>query len=166
MDCSLPGSSVHGISQAKILELVAISYSRGSSQSRDWTCVSCIGRPILYHRAPWEDPQSHIHILISHTATLRGWIGTAKRQMGISILKHGGWRSARAPAKLFESHAFSYKDQIRGEGVSKKLLMTEKVEIASMGWPKSSFGLFHKDVIRQFHFKMWGRDFLCNGRNR
>ena len=36
MDCSLPGSSVHGILQAKILEWVAISFSRGASQSRDW----------------------------------------------------------------------------------------------------------------------------------
>ena len=44
MDCSPPGTSVHGISQARILEWVAISFSRGSSQSRDQTCVSCIGR--------------------------------------------------------------------------------------------------------------------------
>ena len=42
MDCSPPGSSVHGISQAGILEWVAISFSRGSSWPRDWTCVSCI----------------------------------------------------------------------------------------------------------------------------
>ena len=42
MDCSLPGSSVHGISQARILEWVAISSSRGSSQPRDRTWVSCI----------------------------------------------------------------------------------------------------------------------------
>ena len=35
VDCSLPGSSVHGISQARILEWVAISFSRGSSQPRD-----------------------------------------------------------------------------------------------------------------------------------
>ena len=47
-DCSLPGFSVHGISQARILEWVAISFSRGSSQPRDWTHVSCIGRRILY----------------------------------------------------------------------------------------------------------------------
>ena len=37
MDCSLPGSSVHVILQAKILERVAISFSRGSSQPRDQT---------------------------------------------------------------------------------------------------------------------------------
>ena len=42
MDCSLPGSSVQGISQARILEWVAISFSRGSSWSRDQTWVSCI----------------------------------------------------------------------------------------------------------------------------
>ena len=41
MDCSLPGSSIHGIFQAKVLERVAISFSRGSSQPRDQTWVSC-----------------------------------------------------------------------------------------------------------------------------
>ena len=54
MDCSLPGSSVHGISQARILEWVVISFSRGSSQSRDGTCISCTGRSILYHWATRE----------------------------------------------------------------------------------------------------------------
>ena len=53
MDCSPPGSSVHGISQTRILEWVAISYSRGSSRPRDGTriscdsCISCVGRQIL-----------------------------------------------------------------------------------------------------------------------
>ena len=42
VDCSLPGSSVHGILQARILEWVAIAFSRGSSQPRDWTWVSRI----------------------------------------------------------------------------------------------------------------------------
>ena len=41
MDCSLPGSTIHGILQARILEWVAISFSRGSSWCRDWTCMSC-----------------------------------------------------------------------------------------------------------------------------
>ena len=47
-DFTPPGSSVLGISQARILEWVAISSSRGSSWPRDWTRVSCIGRQILY----------------------------------------------------------------------------------------------------------------------
>ena len=42
MDCSLPGSSVYGILQARILEWVAMPSFRGSSQSRDWIQVSCI----------------------------------------------------------------------------------------------------------------------------
>ena len=42
MDYSPPGSSVHGIFQARVLERVAISFSRGSSQHRDRTWVSCI----------------------------------------------------------------------------------------------------------------------------
>ena len=54
MDCSPPDSSVHGISQARILEWVAISFSRESSPPRDRTGVSCIGRQILYHWAAWE----------------------------------------------------------------------------------------------------------------
>ena len=43
MDCSLPAFSVHGILQARILEWVTISFSRGSSQPRDRTRVSCLG---------------------------------------------------------------------------------------------------------------------------
>ena len=54
VDCSLPGSSVPGISQARILEWVAISFSRGSSLPRDQTCISCIGRRVLYHWATRE----------------------------------------------------------------------------------------------------------------
>ena len=49
VDCSLPGSSVHGILQARILQRVAMPSSRGSSRPRGQTCVSCIGRWVLYH---------------------------------------------------------------------------------------------------------------------
>ena len=41
MDCSPPGSSVHGLLQARILEWVAVPFSRGSSQPQDRTQVSC-----------------------------------------------------------------------------------------------------------------------------
>ena len=47
MDCNLPGSSVHRIIVARILEWVAISFSRGSSHPRDQTHISCIGKPTL-----------------------------------------------------------------------------------------------------------------------
>ena len=57
IDCSLPGSSVHEIFQARILEKAAISYSRRSSWSQDQTrvsWVSCIGSQILYCWTTWE----------------------------------------------------------------------------------------------------------------
>ena len=61
MDCSLPGSSVHGILQERILEWVAIPLSRGSSQPRDQTQVSCIGRqsPALQADSLPIEPLSH-----------------------------------------------------------------------------------------------------------
>ena len=64
VDYSPPGSSVHGIFQARILEWVAISCFRGSSRPRDQTQVShvsCIGRRVLYHFATWEAPVSPDH---------------------------------------------------------------------------------------------------------
>ena len=56
MDYSLPGSSVHGIFQAKVLEWVAISFSRGSYQPRDQTRVSCI---IGKHFTVWATREVH-----------------------------------------------------------------------------------------------------------
>ena len=55
-ELSLPGSSVHGISQARTLEWVAIFFSKASSQPRDQICLSCIGRWVLYCWATWELP--------------------------------------------------------------------------------------------------------------
>ena len=82
-NCSLPGSSVHGILQARILEWVAIPFSRGSSRPRDQTQVSCISRQILYHVN--SSPKSHqfqfSHSVISNSASPR----TAALQASLSI---------------------------------------------------------------------------------
>ena len=56
MDCSPPASSVRGIFQARILEWVAISFSKGSSWPRNWThfsCISCMGRRVVSHCPTW-----------------------------------------------------------------------------------------------------------------
>ena len=63
MDCSPPGSSVHGILQARILKWVALPSFRGSSQPRDQTqvpCVSCIGGRVLYYQCHLGSPCSTI----------------------------------------------------------------------------------------------------------
>ena len=64
----LPGSSISGIIQARILEWVAISSSRGSSWPRmgPTSRVSCIDRCVLYHWATWEAHRTTWHSVILH----------------------------------------------------------------------------------------------------
>ena len=57
MDCSLPGASVHGMLQARALEWVAISFSRGSSWPRNQTQISWIAGRLLTNWAISEVPQ-------------------------------------------------------------------------------------------------------------
>ena len=80
MDCSLPGFSVHGIFLARVLEWVAISFSRGSSWLRDQTQVSCIAgrsftvwsKPIMGDQVnPWQQRQTFNSIC--HLTTLNCW---------------------------------------------------------------------------------------------
>ena len=70
MDCSPPGFSVHGILvHSRILKWVAISFSKGSSWLRDWTCISCISRQILYPWATWEAPRWwYLHTFDCHVS--------------------------------------------------------------------------------------------------
>ena len=78
-DCSLPGSSFHGILQARILEGVAISYFRGSSPPRDRThfsWVSCIGRWMLYHCAPANPTKSTEDVI---TGWVSEWVSEVAR---------------------------------------------------------------------------------------
>ena len=61
MDCSMPGSSVHGIFQARVLECVAISFSRGSSRPRDQTLVICIAGRFFTISATRDPKQQHMN---------------------------------------------------------------------------------------------------------
>ena len=84
------GFSVHGISQAEILEWVAISFSRGFSWSRDWTQVSCIFTIdslqswILYNQDTWEAPFSSVQSFSSVQLFATPW--TAACQASLSII--------------------------------------------------------------------------------
>ena len=66
MDCSPPGSSVHGILQARILEKVAVPFSWGSPRPRDGPQVSCLGVDSLVQYNSWHTGACiHIHIFES-----------------------------------------------------------------------------------------------------
>ena len=63
VNCSPSGSSIYGILQTRILEWIAISYSRGSSWPRDWTCVSCIGGRFF---TTWPPEKPHLYLYSHH----------------------------------------------------------------------------------------------------
>ena len=89
MDCSLPGSSVHGTLQARILEWVATPFSRGSSQPRDRTWVSCIAGRFF---TLWATREASVLMTVSFSSVQslsRVWLfvtpWTAARQASLSI---------------------------------------------------------------------------------
>ena len=90
MDSSPPGSSVHGISQARILEWVAISFSRGSSWPRDRTQVSCIADGFF---TIWASREAQpLRILLNNLNVLAKLICKSFYPAGESY-GAGGWRS-------------------------------------------------------------------------
>ena len=86
MDYSLPGSSVNEISQARILEWVAISFSRVSSQPRDWTHISCIGRQafLTFTTEPPRKPKLPLRRWVSLSEEIRFKCFTALDRRGYS----------------------------------------------------------------------------------
>ena len=76
MDYRLPGFSVHWISQARILEWVAISSSMGSSQPRDWTCISCVSCTAVryFTSEPLEKPLPEYYFI--NTGNTLHWLAT------------------------------------------------------------------------------------------
>ena len=92
VDCSPPGSSVHGISPARILEWVAVLFSRGSSPSRNQTCVSCMWADSLESEPPGKpmfvlkDPQFLFSSLVPLTAHDRSLLRPARSQHRILLL--------------------------------------------------------------------------------
>ena len=84
MDCSPPGSSVHGISQARILERGAISSSRGSSRPRDRTRISCTGKRILYPLSHLGSP-APVRACVKYMkhSTFESWLCASQQKLGL-----------------------------------------------------------------------------------
>ena len=92
IDCGPPGSSVHGILQARRLEWVAISSSRGSSRPRDGTWVSCIfctARWVLYHWVTRDALEKSRHTYysgwIQNTANTQCWWGLGTTGLSFAV---------------------------------------------------------------------------------
>ena len=84
--CSLPGSSVHGIFQARILEWAAISFSRGSAWPKDWTCISCNGKQILLPTEPFRKHRGKQREINDQNLTLLKTV--ARDTVGVLHINH------------------------------------------------------------------------------
>ena len=90
MDCHPSGSFVHGLLQARILEWVAIPFSRGSSQPRDWTLISCLADRFFTIWATREgSPSIEHHSSVAKTPTTIYYI--SQKHFTIYFLKKN-WR--------------------------------------------------------------------------
>ena len=84
MNCSPPGSSVHGILQAKTLEWVAIPFSRGSSQCRDQTWDSCIAGRFF---TIWATREAQMELVSNAHTNLTKWKFTLKIIQPYSLIQ-------------------------------------------------------------------------------
>ena len=132
MDCSPPGSSVHGISKTRILEWVAISFSRGSSQPRAQTRVSHIGRWILYHLShQWSPPRGfrlcqlngfpfHKYLLRGTNSNLILSLSALSHQPQAQIQRHINFMGLR----VCHSLTWSHRDHTWGPQITHQKLPT------------------------------------------
>ena len=107
-----------GISQARILEWVAISFSRESSRPRDGTyvsCVSCIGRWVLYHCTTWE----------AHLKKAVKWFK-------MKVFRHCGWMASQGISRglLVDTSRLGHQESLREAGGHG----TKQVRLSSWKW--------------------------------
>ena len=110
--------SVHGISQARILEWVAISFSKGSSWPRDQNCISCFGRQILYHWVKWKAPNIKYKEL-KYLMYLRSTLF----EESVSIIVLSEWemfQSGNVFCLKFKLHFFKLSSKFSYENMEKK----------------------------------------------
>ena len=141
MGCSLPGSSVRGIPQARILEWVAMPSFRGSSQPRDRNCISgtsCIAGRFFTTEPPGKPAQSlslvqFSHSVVSNSATPR----TAARQASLSNT------NSRSPPKLMSiesvmpsSHLILCRPLFLQPSIFPRIRVFSNESVLCIRWPK------------------------------
>ena len=147
MDCSLPGSPVHGISQARLLERVSISFSRGSSWLRDQTCMSCAGRQILYH---WDTREAQVLETclgksLAYRSVVLNFLEINSYELyyicthickGVFLTFYSSFRDTSSPRK-HRAHWSHRNDNIQGEYVEGDERRTQAGELSdiSLGFP-------------------------------
>ena len=110
MDCSLPGFSVHGILQARILEWVTISFSRGSSRPRDRTRISHIGGRCFNL---WATRKTHMAKLLQSCPTLCNPIdGSPPGSPSLGFSRQEHWSGLPFPPPMHESEKWKWSRSV------------------------------------------------------
>ena len=137
-DCSLQGSSIHSIFQARVLEWVAISFSRGSSRPRDQTQVSRIAADALTSEPPGKP--SHINMHLSHIYAPFNFLKT-NRELILKVIK------AKSQHLFYSSFFFlprAYRVQFSSVAQSCPTLC-DPVDCSPPGF--SVYGIIHARIL-------------------
>ena len=126
MDCSLPGSSVHGILQARILEWIVMPSSRRSSQSRDQTQVSCIAGRFFTHCAMREAPYI-CSIYNTYKGGAREWRGWGSVQFSHSVMSD----SLRSSPEYWSGYPFPSPGHLPNPGIEPRSLALQADSLPS-----------------------------------
>ena len=107
MDCSPLGSSVRGISQARIMEWVAISFCRGSSHRSDRTCISCIAGG-LFTEPPGKTPEKTLLLLLLSRFSrvqlcVTPWTAAHQAPPSLGFSRQEHWSGLPFPSPMHES---------------------------------------------------------------
>ena len=138
INCSPPGSSVHRIPQTRILEWVAIPSFRGSSQPRDWTCISCIAGGFFTTEPPGKIPI--VLLLMPHH-----WPGfcepeTEQQENSLHVSKDDTTGFVMVPIKGRQCSYGHWELRVPGSGAWGTLLLLTwnhlqgDLRIARQGW--------------------------------
>ena len=159
MDCSPPGSSVHRIYQGRILEWVSISFSSGSSRTRNWTRVSCIGDRSFTFETPGKP---HISLsslqfsgsFVSDSATL--W--TAPHQASLSITNSRILKLMSIELDMPSNHLIFCHPLLLPPSIFPSIRVFSNESALCIRWLNMEFQLQHKSF--QWIFRT---DFLYDG---
>ena len=119
MDYSLPGSSVHGISQARILEWAVISSSRASSRPRDQTRVSCIDRRFFTTEPPGKPKLTSCLSFRTHTTSANTGGGQLSLHKSIQLTNEAGMIELGC-------HQFATSNKLANPGAANQQLLTQQ----------------------------------------